>query len=223
MKKLLAICVVVGLMLVLSAGVQATTVNVSLEPSTGTVVGVGQTFNLDLWLRSSDGSTIVMDDAHLLLEWDPAYVGFSGSASTADGDYDWTTAMCAFPGMCIPMYAFEGTGGFNETYADGDAKINLYPGFASMHGMSLPQTDLNALTLTFTALALTDSTWINIRPMTYAECGVNSGIINPGGYPVGGIGMGADVSVVPEPGTMILIGSLATGLFGIAGTRRKRG
>jgi hypothetical protein len=197
MKKLqlLSICAVAaGLILALSAVAQAATVNVSLEPTTGTVVQPGDTFELKLWLKSPDGSTIVFDDAHLLLEWYPAYVSFSGSASTADGDYDWTTAM-SFMTIVQPMYQFEGSASWNETYDDGDAKINLYPCFAGFQGMSLPQTDLKALTLTFTALAVTDSTVIAIRPMTYAECGVNSGIVGPSGYPIGGTGAGATVKI----------------------------
>jgi hypothetical protein len=182
------------MMFAVSAVAQAATVNVSLEPSTKTVL-VNDTFELKLWLKSSDGTTIVFDDAHLLLEWDPMYVSFSGSASTADGDYDWTAAM-SFMGIVQPMYQFEGSGGFNETYDDGDAKINLYPFFAPFKGMVLPQTDLNALTLTFTALDyIVDSTVIAIRPMTYAECGVNSGIVGPSGFPIGGIGTGATVKI----------------------------
>jgi hypothetical protein len=103
------------------------------------------------------------------------------------------------------MYPFEGTGGFNETYTDGDAKINLYPLYAGLHEMLKPQTDLHAVTLTFTALAGTDSTVIAIRPMTYAECGTNSGIIDPGGYPIGGIGTGATAKIC-DPLTVTCIG-----------------
>jgi len=217
MKKLLIIFVGAVMCLSLVGMAQAASVNVSLKPSIK-IVPVSNTFELELWLESSDGSAIVMDDAHLLLEWDPAYIGFSGSASTADGDYDWTTAMSGpAPGMDFPMYPWEGSAGENATYTDGDAWIMLYPGFYWLHGMSEPQTDLHAVTLTFTALALTDSTVINIRPMTYAECGVNSGIIDPGGYPVGGIGIGANVEIVPEPATICLLG-----LGGLALLRRKR-
>jgi hypothetical protein len=195
MKYAITICAVL-MMFAVSAVAQDAIVNVSLEPITKTVL-VGDTFDLDLCLKSSDGSTIMMADAHLLLEWDPACVGFSGSASTTDGDYDWTKAMCWFPGMCVPMYPFEGSGSWNETYDDGDAKINLYPGAASFQGMAHPQTDLKAVTLTFTALAVTNSsTLIDIRPMMWAECGVTSGIIEePTGIPIGGIGIGATVKI----------------------------
>jgi hypothetical protein len=144
---------------------QPADVDVSLEPSTGTVVNPGQTFQLQLWLRS-DTPDVVMHDIELLLYWDHAYVSFAGSASTADGDYDWTTAMSypPYPPMNLPMYPHEGTSGENQTYGDGDAYIMLYPGHTSYHGMLKPQTDLRAVTLTFTALALTDSTSITVAP-----------------------------------------------------------
>jgi hypothetical protein len=158
------------MMLAVSAVAQAATVNVSLEPSTKTVL-VGDTFDLKLWLRS-DTPDVVMHDIELLLYWDHAYVSFDGSFSTTDGDYDWTEAMSyePFPGYIItqPMYPHEGTAyeTENKTYDDGDAWISLYPNFSQSQSppMSKPQTDLNALTLTFTALAVTDSTVITVAP-----------------------------------------------------------
>jgi hypothetical protein len=213
MKKLITICLVAGLMLAATSAAQAAVVNVSLEPSTDTVV-VGNPFDLDLWLRSSDGSPLVMSDIHLLLTWDPVYVGFNGSASTADGDYDWTTAMSYPPMDPIPMYLWEGSSGENETYTDGDAWIQLTNGFVWLHpGMSDPQTDLKALTLTFTALAETNSsTLIDIQPCE--DHGLNSGIIEqPTGNPIGGIGIGSNVTIVPEPATIALFGLGALSLL----------
>lgn len=162
MKKSLIFCAVL-MMFAVSAVAQAPPVNVSLEPSTKTVL-VGETFELELYLRS-DTSDVVMHDIELLLYWEPACVSFAGSDSTADGDYDWTTAMSGpIPDMDFPMYPHEGTAGENETYGDGDAWLMLYPGFIWLHEMSNPQTNLHAVTLTFTALAVTDSTPITVAP-----------------------------------------------------------
>ncbi len=230
MKKLIIICVVaIGLMLGLGVSARAATVDVILTPKkislTGFVVDIGQTFDLELWLKSSDGSPVTMSDIELLLEWDPAYIGFNGSASTVNGDYDWTTAMSG-PTNDIPMYAWEGSTGENATYADGDAWIQLYPGFAYLHGMSQPQTDLHALTLTFTALALTDSTVIapslgipGVPPTTGDSYFIVEDLT---GVYIGGSVTSTDVSVVPEPGTMMLFLFGITGLFGAAGIRRKK-
>lgn len=229
MKKLIIICVAVtGLILTLGANARAATVNVRLTPKwknfTG-VVDIGQTFDLELWLESPAGeSQVTMSDIELLLEWDPAYIGFNGSTSTANGDYDWTTAMSHpdDPTLYIPMYAWEGSAGVNASYADGDAWIQLYPGFAYLHGMPQPQTDLHALTLTFTALALTDSTVI---APSLGTPGDSYYIIEDGsGTHIEGIvTTGTQVSVVPEPGTMMLFlfGSLTTGLFRIRLKRKK--
>ena len=228
MKKIVTICIVMTMILAFSGIVQADPstgpwVDVSLEPSMSTVV-VGDTFDLDLWLKSSDGSPMVMHDIELLLDWDPAYVSFAGSASTTDADYDWTLAQDTSPYPSYPMYAWEGSAGENETYDDGDAWISLYPIWASFRGMALPQTDLHAVTLTFTALAETSST----TPITIAP-DLPTGImaewdnweeLDGVGYwrtyvsELSGTMTGADVEIVPVPGA-VLLGILGLSVAGI--------
>jgi hypothetical protein len=157
MKKLLIFCAVL-MMFAVSAVAQAATVNVSLEPSTKTVL-VGDTFDLQLWFRSSPTGVVVHHLDDLGLHWDPACVSFDGPASTADGAYAYSTAMCYMPGvMCKPMYW--DVVAANATYTDGDAELQLDPLWYWVHSMSRPTTDQHQLTLTFTALALTDSTSI---------------------------------------------------------------
>ena len=155
MKKLLIFCAVL-MMFAVSAVAQAATVDVSLEPITK-AVQVDDTFDLQLWFRSSPTGVVVHHFDDLGLHWDPAYVSFDGPASTADGAYVWSTAMC-FMGSCKPMY-WDAVAA-NATYTDGDAELQLDPLFYWLHGMSRPTTDQHQLTLTFTALALTDSTSI---------------------------------------------------------------
>ena len=83
MKKLSIICAVL-MMFAVSAVAQDAKVNVSLEPSTK-IVGVGDTFDLELWFRSSPTGVVVHHLDDLGLHWDPACVSFNGPASTADG------------------------------------------------------------------------------------------------------------------------------------------
>ena len=156
-------------MFAVSAVAQDATVNVSLEPSTK-MVQVGDTFNLQLWFRSSPTGVVVHELNDLGLHWDAAYVSFDGPTSTADGAYAYSTEMCYMPGvMCIPMYWSAKAA--NATYTDGDAELMLAPQFAGMHGMSLPTTDQHQLTLTFTTLAMTDSTsiWLSTSDGVWAE------------------------------------------------------
>jgi parallel beta-helix repeat protein len=196
MKRLLTICVVATMILAVSGVAQADatnpTVDVSLEPSMGIVVSPGQTFELELWLRS-DTPGVDMTDIELLLYWDPTCVSFSGSASTADADYDWALAQDTPPYPSYPMYPWEGSAGENATYDDGDAWISLYPIWSSFLGMPKPQTDLHAVTLTFTALALTDSTVITVTDGVFGLFGVTDNT----GYDLTRDLTGATVSIAP--------------------------
>ena len=144
-------------------------VDVSLEPSTKCVL-VGDTFDLDLWFRSSPTGVVVHQLNDLGLYWDPACVSFNGPASTADGAYAYSTAMCHMGMYCIPMYW--DTVPANASYTDGDAELMLAPQYHGLYpGMGLPTTDQHQLTLTFTALALTDSTsiWLTTSDGVWAE------------------------------------------------------
>jgi hypothetical protein len=157
MKKLLIFCAVL-MMFAVSAVAQDATVDVSLEPSTK-MVQVGDPFELQLWFRSSPTGVIVHHFDDLGLHWDPAVVSFNGPASTADGAYAYSTAMCYMPGvMCKPMY-WDAVAA-NTTYTDGDAELQLDPLFYWIHSMPRPTTDQHQLTFTFEALAMTDSTSI---------------------------------------------------------------
>lgn len=149
------------MMFAVSAVAQDATVNVSLEPSTKTVL-VGDTFDLQLWFRSSPTGVIVHELNDLGLHWDPAYVSFNGPASTADGAYPYSQAMSFFGGEpSIPMY-WDAVPA-NYTYTDGDAELMLAPQFHWLYpGLGLPTTDQHQLTLTFTTLAMTDSTSISL-------------------------------------------------------------
>ncbi len=124
------------------------------------------------------------------------------------------------PSMDLPMYW--NAVAANATYTDGDAELMLYPGFDWLHGMSKPTTDQHQLTLTFTALALTDSTSIWLTTGTGAGHGVWAE--NPDAAHVmecTGDLTGADVTITPEPAT-IVIWSLLGGLGISVGWWRRR-
>jgi len=171
------------------AGVaQAALVDLSLEPSTSTV-NVGDPFSLEFWMRS-DPTGQSNDGADVQLQWDPLYVRLDGLVE--DGDYDW-------------MMAF-----FNDPFDDGDVCFTL---FAELGGDS-PQTDLHAVTLNFTALAVTDSTLVTIpatRPGSMPTC------VAWQGEDITGTLTGADIQIIPEPASLSLLV-----LGGLAVIRRRR-
>jgi hypothetical protein len=161
MKKLLIFCAVL-MMFAVSAVAQAATVtvDVSLEPSTKTVQ-VGETFDLQLWFQSSTTGVIVHHFDDLGLQWDPNFVSFNGPASTTDGAYYYSTAMCYAPEvMCKPMYWTARPA--NDSYTDGDAELQLDPLFYWVHNMPRPTTDQHQLTFTFVASTTPGSTQISL-------------------------------------------------------------
>jgi hypothetical protein len=194
MKKLITIMTAVAVILALNSdSVQATTlVNLSLEPITNTV-NVGDSFSLELWMRS-DPTGQSNDGADVMLMWDPSYVRLDGLVE--DGDYDW-------------MMAF-----FNDAIDDGDAFFTL---FAELGGAS-PQTDLHAVSLTFTALAPTASSTSILIP---EEIEFNGNpwftVVAWEGEDITGELSGADITIVPEPATVCLLGLGALSLL-----RRRR-
>ena len=181
--------VAVAAMLLVAGAAQAALVDLSLEPSTSTV-NVGDPFSLEFWMRS-DPTGQSNDGADVQLQWDPLYVRLDGLVE--DGDYDW-------------MMAF-----FNDPYDDGNVCFTL---FAELGGDS-PETDLHAVTLNFTALAVTDSTLVTI-PAT--RSGSMPTCVAWEGEDITGTLTGADIQIVPEPCTMALLA-----LGGLALLRRKRG
>ncbi len=73
-------------------------------------------------------------------------------------------------------------------------------------------------------LLRTESIWYSIEPNPEWEEIVLNFTASPGYYAiVDSLHVATECVPIPEPTTMILLGSLATGLFGIAAVRRKRG
>jgi hypothetical protein len=181
-KKTLVCAVVAGVILGLSPLAQATSVDLSLEPSTLTV-NVGDSFLLELWMRS-DPTGQSMDGADVYLVWDSSYVRLDGLVE--DGDYDWMTVF------------------FNDPIDDGDAELTL---FAPFEG-DRPQTDLHAVSLQFTALALTASTPISIEAQSPE--GFSTAVAYEGEDITGSLS-GTDLTIVPEPATLsvLALGGLA--------------
>lgn len=181
MKKLITIMAAVAVILALNSdSVQATTlVNLSLEPSTKTV-SVGQAFSMEVWMRlNPPGEGLDLCGMDMDLQWDKTYVRLDGVT---------VTASCS--------------ANFSESdFSDGDAILtvvfNDYP--------NTTYTDQHPATLHFTALAVTESTLLTIPSSlghNIPTCVASYG--EP--WDVTGTLTGADITIVPEPSTIALLG-----------------
>ncbi len=182
----------IGLLLAVTGTAGATTVDLTVEPATGTTVKPGDTFTLDVWARFAEAGQ--WNAADIVFEWDPAYIQLDG------GTFNPAFSMAMWPSP---------PGGINDAWNDGDA------GCSVVIFMSNITDDTRIITLELTALNLVDSTRFDIvlnaaayspgpttmviDPTTFLDCHRNLS--------------GAEVKIVPEPvtmaGLMLGIGCLA--------------
>jgi hypothetical protein len=177
MKKLLAICAVMGVVLILG-NAAAALVDLSILPVSSTV-GVGDTFDLELWATSS-----------------PSGQGIKGITATIGwdtGDLQFLGYTDAIGGFWTDFITYPSSG---QATIDGTMLIGTVP------------TDVQVYTLQFQALAVTDST-----PVGFADASVRDSV----NADITGTLSAADVTIIPEPTTALL---LALGLAGLALRRR---
>ncbi len=186
----------VGLLLAVTATAGATTVDLTVEPATGTTVKPGDAFTLDVWARFTEAGQ--WNTADIVFEWDPAYIQLDG------GTFNPAFNMRFWPGHPI-----------NNTWTDGDAGCSVCKFVTNI------TSDTRIITLELTALDLVDSTRFDIvlnatnypsnpttmviDPDTFLDCHGNLG--------------GADVKIVPEP---VTLAGLVLGLGSLVGYVRRR-
>ena len=180
MKRFLAICAVMGAVLILGNAAAATPVDLSISPASNTV-GVGDTLDLELWATSS-----------------PSGQGIKGITATIG----WDTGDLQFLGYTDEI------GGLWTDFV-------TYPssGQATIDGAMLigsVSTDVLVYTLQFQALAVTDSTPVDLGSASVRDLA---------NVDITGTLSGAEVTITPEPSTALL---LAFGLAGIAAAGRRR-
>lgn len=162
------------------------------EPESQTV-NVGDTVQIGLYAVSDDETDQAFGAMQVILAWEPEHLTLTGEL--ANGPYDW---------LGESGFNFPDPAGLNDTWADGDAFYValanfVRPPFATPEGLLVT-------TFEFVAEGATAGTEL-IIPRELS--GVQSGVF--GATDLTGLLGSANVTIVPEPTTVLLIG------FGVSG------
>lgn len=189
MKRLVMATAAAGLILASSGPVEATIADLVVEPASGTLVNVNDTFRLDIWARFSESGQ--WNSADLVFEWDPNYLQLDGEIHNPFFSMSWW-----------PSHAI------NSTWADGDAAYSVVVFVENV------TQDTRVVSLNFTALAPVSLTRFDIVHAAGAyPSNPTTKVIDPTtSTDCLGQVYGVAMRVIPEPAslTMALLG-LATG------------
>jgi hypothetical protein len=168
-------------------------INLEWRPA-AQVVNLNDTVNIGLYAVSDNSGDQSMSAMDVILDWDTTYLDLTGVVN--NGPYTWMFS--GFPDD-------SGLDGLNNSWADGDA---LYEAL-SVLGSPASATPMGLLvaTLQFEALALTPGTMLDIVPSrgSFTNSRVYDGTV-PGLAVQGSMGS-AQVTIVPEPASLLVLGA----------------
>lgn len=198
-----------AMLIALSTSSAQANINLVFQPSP-TVVSVGNSFSIGLYAFSDSASNQSMASIDAILMWDPSLIQLTG-LSNAGNPYSWM--MSDFPND-------SGFDGLNAPFTpvpanDGNAYYRAFRNTGAP-AMATP-AGLLVTTLNFTALAPTASTLLTIPPSFGSF--TNSYIIDgqTAGLDVTGTLGQAEIIIVPEPASLILV----FGAVALVARRRK--
>ena len=213
-----------GCMLAATASVKAD-VDLEWRPASQTVA-VGDTVDIGLYAVSDSDSPQAIGAMQVILDWEPSFLDlvnhvdngpyqWVGSSFPNDEVFDGLNADCGPDTFCDPYTGLP----FN----DGDALYQALPQFAPNPPAFATPEGLLVTTIRFTALDKTELTELVIPASAgkYTETVILGGF--GGEFPITGELGTAQITIVPEPTSLILLALGSVGLLRSPRTRRTDG
>lgn len=166
-------------------------VDLEWRPSDQTV-SVGETVEIGLYAVAGGADDVPFAALQAILAWDPSFLELLGNND--NGPFEWLTS------EFFDDSIFDG---LNKTWLDGDALYLALAPFEPPIPFATPE-GLLVTTMEFTALSPTDSTEITI-PLSAGKFTETIVLPRFGGLPITGTLGSAQVTIVPEPGTLVLV------------------